>query len=296
MGQQIIDEYLNFLAVEKGSSRHTLEAYRRDLNRLADHCRQKGRACMEEAGRQDIESCLAELRRSGLGERSANRWLAAVRSFYRFLLQERRIAASPAVDVAMAKTWMNLPHVLNREAMEKLLAQPGSETANGIRDTAILELLYATGMRASELTSLILDNINWQVGYLVARGKGNKERIIPIGRAAYDAIARYVEHVRPLWIRTPAQDTVFLTRRGMGFTRQGLWKIIRAYAEKAGLGRAVHPHTFRHSFASHLLEGGADLRSVQVMLGHADISTTQIYTHITRRALKEIHQRYHPRG
>jgi integrase/recombinase XerD len=293
---QLIDEYLNFLAVEKGASPHTLAAYRSDLKRLTDHCTKRGIVHVEAVGREDIESCLIELRRGGLGERSVNRWLAAVRSFYRFLLQERRIPASPAADLGMAKIWMNLPHALSREAMERLLAQPGQKTPGAVRDTAIMELLYATGMRVSELISLTTDSVNWQVGYLVARGKGSKERIIPIGRAAYDCVSRYVEHTRPLQAKSPTRGILFLTRTGKGFTRQGLWKIIRKYAERAGMGSSVHPHTFRHSFATHLLEGGADLRSVQVMLGHADIATTQIYTHLTRQTLKDVHRKYHPRG
>ncbi len=293
---RLIDEYLNFLAVEKGASPNTLDAYRRDLKRFTDHCTGRGIADVRDARREEIESCLVELRKGGLRERSVNRWLAAVRSFYRYLLQEREIAASPAGEVSTAKIWMNLPHVLSREAMERLLAQPGERTSGAVRDTAMLELLYATGMRVSELISLTVDSINWQVGYLVARGKGRKERIIPIGRSAYDCVGRYVEHVRPRQVKTASQNILFLTRSGTGFTRQGLWKIIRKYAERAGLGSAVHPHTFRHSFASHLLEGGADLRSVQVMLGHADIATTQLYTHITRQALKEMHRKYHPRG
>jgi integrase/recombinase XerD len=160
----------------------------------------------------------------------------------------------------------------------------------------MLELLYATGIRVSELIGLTMNSINWQAGYLVAMGKGEKERIVPIGRAAYDRVGKYLEEARPVLLKGRESNRLFLNRFGKGMTRQGFWKIVRKYAAKAGLGNKVHPHTFRHSFASHLLEGGADLRSVQIMLGHADISTTQIYTHVTRERLKEIHRKFHPRG
>jgi integrase/recombinase XerD len=165
-----------------------------------------------------------------------------------------------------------------------------------MRDRAMLELLYATGLRVSELISLSMNSINWQVGFLAVMGKGGKERVVPVGRTAYDCVRRYVDEARPKFVRSKTTEVLFLNRFGRAFTRQGLWKIIVGYAQKAGLQKNVHPHTFRHSFASHLLEGGADLRAVQVMLGHSDISTTQIYTHVTRERLKEIHRKYHPRG
>jgi integrase/recombinase XerD len=198
--------------------------------------------------------------------------------------------------IVLAKVWMRLPDVLSREEMILLLAQPGAETPAEIRDSAMLELMYATGIRVSELIGLTVNSINWQVGYLVAMGKGEKERIVPVGQTAYERVKRYQEGARPLLLKGRESDLLFLNRSGKGLTRQGFWKIVKKYAAKAGLDKAIHPHTFRHSFASHLLEGGADLRSVQIMLGHADISTTQIYTHVTRERLKEIHRKYHPRG
>jgi integrase/recombinase XerD len=180
--------------------------------------------------------------------------------------------------------------------MACLLAQPGTETPSGFRDAAMLELMYATGIRVSELIGLTVESINWHAGYLVASGKGEKERIVPVGRTAYDTVKRYLESARTLMLKGKSCNLLFLNRFGGGLSRQGFWKIVRGYAVKAGMEKKVHPHTFRHSFASHLLEGGADLRSVQIMLGHADISTTQIYTHVTRERLKEVHRRYHPRG
>ena len=203
---------------------------------------------------------------------------------------------TPVADIGLARVWMHLPDVLSREEISLLLMQPGLATPAAIRDAAMLELIYATGIRVSELTGLTLNSINWQVGYLVAMGKGGKERIVPLGRAAYDQVKRYIEGARPLLLKNHPSDILFLNRLGKGMTRQGFWKIVKKYAAKANMKKKVHPHTFRHSFATHLLEGGADLRSVQMMLGHADISTTQIYTHVTRERLKEIHRKYHPRG
>jgi integrase/recombinase XerD len=225
-----------------------------------------------------------------------NRALAAIRGFYRYLLREKKVDHTPMAHIVLAKTWTRLPNVLSREEMALLLAQPGAETPADIRDSAMLELVYATGIRVSELIGLTVNSINWQVGYLVAMGKGEKERIVPVGQTAYERVKRYREAARPLLLKGRESELLFLNRSGKGLTRQGFWKLVKKYAAKAGLDKAIHPHTFRHSFASHLLEGGADLRSVQIMLGHADISTTQIYTHVTRERLKEIHRKYHPRG
>jgi integrase/recombinase XerD len=212
------------------------------------------------------------------------------------LLREKRIDANPLANIGLAKVWARLPDTLNKEEMNLLLAQPGMKNTAAIRDSAMMELMYATGIRVSEIIALTMNSINWQVGYLVVMGKGGKERIVPIGRSAYNCLCEYVNQERPKFIKGQKTNILFLNRSGSGLTRQGFWKIVRRYVLRAGLNKRVHPHTFRHSFASHLLEGGADLRSVQIMLGHADIATTQIYTHITRERLKSIHKRYHPRG
>jgi len=292
----LIDEYLNFLTVEKGASYNTIEAYSHDLHRYAYFVKKLGIQTIADITPDDVISYLSELRKDGLTENSINRSLAAIRGFYKFLLREKKIEQNPVANIELAKVWMRLPDTLSQKEMNLLLAQPGVKTPSAIRDTAMLELMYATGIRVSELISLTINSINWQVGYLVTIGKGNKERIVPIGRSAYDYLRQYVDGARPCLLKGQSSDILFLNRFGKGLTRQGLWKITRRYVLKSGLGKKVHPHTFRHSFASHLLEGGADLRSVQCMLGHADISTTQIYTHITRERLKEIHKRYHPRG
>jgi integrase/recombinase XerD len=212
------------------------------------------------------------------------------------LIREGRVDRNPLANIEMAKGWMNLPDTLSREEMNRLLAQPDLIGAAALRDKAMLELLYASGIRVSELIGLTMNAINWQVGYLLVMGKGGKERIVPLGRCAYDCLYQYVEGAREGYLKKKQNDIVFLNKSGDGFTRQGFWKVVKKYAERAGLKKKVHPHTFRHSFATHLIEGGADLRSVQIMLGHADISTTQTYTHITRERLKDVHRKYHPRG
>lgn len=292
----LIDEYLNFMAVEKGASRNTIDGYSRDLNRYAGFIEERGVVEISGIETEDVIAYLASLHGQGLAANSVNRALAAIRGFYRYLLREKKVDHTPMAHIVLAKVWTRLPDVLSREEMALLLAQPGAETPADIRDSAMLELVYATGIRVSELIGLTVNSINWQVGYLVAMGKGEKERIVPVGQTAYERVKRYQEGARPLLLKGRESELLFLNRSGKGLTRQGFWKIVKKYAAKAGLDKAIHPHTFRHSFASHLLEGGADLRSVQIMLGHADISTTQIYTHVTRERLKEIHRKYHPRG
>ena len=292
----LIDEYLNFMVVEKGASPNTMDGYSRDLIRYAKFLTERGTVVLGKIGTEDVVAYLTFLHSLGLAANSMNRSLAALRGFYKYLLREKKIDHTPLSHIELAKIWTRIPEVLSREEMASLLTQPGTETPADFRDAAMLELMYATGIRVSELIGLTLNSINWHVGYLVASGKGEKERIVPIGRTAYDSVKKYIEMARPLLLKGSGCNLLFLNRFGKGLSRQGFWKIVKGYAALAGLGKRVHPHTFRHSFASHLLEGGADLRSVQIMLGHADISTTQIYTHVTRDRLKEVHRRYHPRG
>jgi len=293
---QYIDEYLNFLAIEKGLSLNTLEAYSRDLNRYSEFMENRGIKNIREITSDDVISYLGSLRKNGLTANSVNRGLAAVRGFYKYLLRENVMDENPVANIELAKIWMRLPDTLSKDEMNLLLEQPEAKTLLGIRDRAMLELMYATGIRVSELISLTVNSINWQVGYLVVVGKGSKERIVPVGKSAIDYMTQYVNEGRLKLLKGKRTNFFFVNRSGNGLTRQGFWKIIKKYATKSGLHKKIHPHTFRHSFATHLLEGGADLRSVQVMLGHSDISTTQIYTHVTRERLKEIHKKYHPRG
>jgi integrase/recombinase XerD len=292
----MLEGYLNYLLIERGVAPNTLEAYGRDLQRYLAFIRQKGLSHFKEATPEIIVEYLVLIKNEGLSANSMNRALAALRGFYKYLLMEKLIEQTPLANIELAKVWMRLPDTISKEEMKIILAQPGDKTPAALRDTAMLELLYATGIRVSELINLTMNSINWQVGFLTVMGKGSKERIVPIGKTAYDCVREYVDKARPQLMQKKNTEVLFLNRFGGKFSRQGFWKLVIRYAAKAGLQKKVHPHTFRHSFASHLLEGGADLRTVQVMLGHADISTTQIYTHITRDRLKEIHQKYHPRG
>lgn len=294
--RELLNRYHRYLLIEKGASGNTLEAYGRDLKRYLTFLEQKGISDARSVAPQTVVDFLVQIKSEGLSANSMNRALAALRGFYNYLLQERVLEESPLTHIELAKVWMRLPDTVSREEMNRILSGPDNSTPSGLRDRAMLELLYATGLRVSELISLSMNSINWQVGFLAVMGKGGKERVVPVGRTAYDAVRRYVDEARPKFARSKTTEVLFLNRFGRAFTRQGLWKIIVGYAQKAGLQKNVHPHTFRHSFASHLLEGGADLRAVQVMLGHSDISTTQVYTHVTRERLKEIHRKYHPRG
>lgn len=293
---ELIDQYLNYLIIEKGCSSNTIEAYSGDLINFINHIRGAGGVGAADVTPDMIVSYLAYEHKRGLCAKSINRHLAAIRGFYAFLIREGRVTQDPLANIESAKGWLNLPDVLSREEMERLLALPDLRTPASVRDKAMLELLYATGIRVSELTGLTMNAINWQVGYLLVIGKGGKERIVPLGRCAYDCLYRYIEEARAKFLSNKQNDIVFLNKSGDGITRQGFWKIVKKYAGRVGLKDKVHPHTFRHSFATHLIEGGADLRSVQIMLGHADISTTQVYTHVTRERLKDVHRKYHPRG
>ncbi|MDD3258817.1 MAG: site-specific tyrosine recombinase XerD [Smithellaceae bacterium] len=291
-----LNRYYQYLLIEKGAADNTLAAYGRDLNRYLAFLEQRGLSNPRSALPQTVVDFLVQIKSEGLSANSANRTLAALRGFYKYLLREKVLEESPLAQIELAKVWMRLPDTVSSDEMKKILSQPDDSTPQGLRDRAMLELLYASGLRVSELAGLTMNSINWQVGFLTVMGKGGKERVVPVGKTAYDCVRRYVDEARPKLIRSKTTDVLFLNRFGTSLTRQGLWKIIVHYAQKAGLKKNVHPHTFRHSFASHLLEGGADLRAVQVMLGHSDISTTQIYTHVTRERLKEIHRKYHPRG
>jgi len=292
-----VDAYLDFIAVEKGVSRNTLEAYGRDLNRFIVYLQEKENVRdVHHITSDHVIAHIGDLRSQGLNSRSVNRAIAAIRGLFRYLLTEELIEENPVSDIVSGKELVHLPHTLTREEMDRLLEQPDEATLLGLRNRAMMEFMYATGIRVTELISMTLGQLNWQVGFVLVRGKGDKERIVPVGRSALNQLRQYLEKARPKLLKGSRTDILFLNRSGKGLTRQGFWKIIRESALRAGIQKRIHPHVFRHSFATHLLEGGADLRSVQVMLGHADISTTQIYTHVTRERLKEIHRKYHPRG
>ena len=290
-----IDSFLNMVAVEKGLAKNTLEAYSRDLNRLANFFHARGIKSWREGHGSHLRSYFSCLRRSGLGGRSVARNLVSLRQFYRFLEKEEIIDENLLPQFLLPVEARKLPRILSRDEVKRLLDQPDPSEPSGLRDQAMMELLYATGIRVSELVSLHTQRINLDGDYLTVRGKGGKVRIIPFGRWAKESLQRYLKEVRPRLLKGAMSRFLFLTRSRKGFTRQGFWKLIRRYALAAGVETKVTPHTMRHSFATHLLEGGADLRSVQSMLGHTDISTTQIYTHLNRGHLKEVHRRFHPR-
>jgi integrase/recombinase XerD len=289
-----IDAFVNHLIVERGLAKNTVESYTRDLKKFADFL--EGRqSTLEHVDSLRVMEFLLSLRELGLGSKSAGRSLSALRMFFRYLVGESVLIADPTVNIDSPKTRAHLPTVLSIIEVDTLLNQPDCTTPRGFRDKAMLELLYATGVRVTELVSLKATGLNLEVGYLIALGKGSKERVVPLGDSAIGYLKEYLVTIRPKFLKKPS-SFVFLNGSGNAFTRQGFWKMIRRYALKAGISKRLSPHTLRHSFATHLLERGADLRSVQVMLGHVDISTTQIYTHVTQERLKKIHHRYHPRG
>lgn len=290
-----IDSFLNMLTVEKGLARNTIEAYGRDLNRLANFLTKRGVKAWEEGETIQLRSYLSSLRQRGLSVRSIARHLASMRQFYRFLEKENVVGENRAPSVFLSDGSRKLPNTLGREEVQRLLGQPKPTTALGVRDQAMIEILYATGIRVSELVSLPTHQINLEGNYLTVKGKGAKVRVVPFGKWAREKLLRYLSEARPKFLKGRASPFLFLTRSGKALTRQGFWKSLRHYALAAGIEKRVTPHTLRHSFATHLLEGGADLRSVQTMLGHADISTTQIYTHLRPTHLKEVHRKYHPR-
>lgn len=291
-----IDYYLSALAVERGLAANTISNYARDLARLADFLETEG---LKDPGRADallIRKYLRSLHQRGLGPRSVARNLSAVRGFYRFLVTEGAIKESPALLVESPKIGRKIPDFLSIEDVDRLIQTPDVKAPLGLRDRTMLEVLYATGLRVSELVHLRLEQIDLEVGYLRTIGKGDKERIVPLGETASDWLARYQEQARGIILKKRSSAFLFITNRGGPMTREAFWHLIKRHGRKAGIRSRISPHVLRHSFATHLLEGGADLRSVQAMLGHADISTTEIYTHVSKKRLREMIKRHHPRG
>ena len=293
---QLIDQYLNFLLVEKGLSDRTLESYSSDIVRYREFLRRNRVRQISEADTALILRHLIALRNDGLSSRSRARHLVSIRGFYRFMVQEKMLRQDPARMVDLPKTSLKLPDVLSVEEVSQLLEAPDSGKPLGARDCAMLELLYASGLRVSELVNLKLQDVNLEAGFVRVFGKGSKERVVPIGQHATDKIQSYIAGYRSRLLKGRASSYLFVARAARPITRQGFWKRLRKHAASANLPKKVTPHSLRHSFASHLLEGGADLRAVQIMLGHVDIATTQIYTHVARQQLKILHERFHPRG
>jgi len=288
-----LDLFLNYLLVEKGAAANTVAAYSRDLTRYLSYL---GERTPDQIRPSDVAGYLAHLKNQGMAPRSRARALSAMRMLHRFLVVEGYSALNPSSIIEAPKGVHKLPTVLSGRQVEALLAAPLELGAIELRDAAMLELLYATGLRVSELVGLAVSEVNLSAGYLMTIGKGSKERLVPIGESACRAVARYLEEARGELLHGKQSAALFVSRLGEGMTRQAFWNIIKKRALQAGVSVRISPHTLRHSFATHLLENGADLRSVQMMLGHADLSSTQIYTHVTRERLKRLHAEHHPRG
>ena len=276
-------------------SPNTVESYARDLAALADFAEKKGQS-VEVLRRADLEAFVRHLQSAGQSPRSAARAVASVRGLYRFLLLEKAIAADPAEDLRAPRAWPALPKYLDMDEVDRLLAQPDTSTPRGVRDKALIEVLYATGLRVSELLSLRPGDLSLDAGYLTCVGKGDKQRIVPFGSVAAGWVSRYVQDARPALLKGRKSTWLFVNAKGGGqLSRVGFWKILKRYGLEAGISRDISPHVLRHSFATHLLDRGADLRAIQMMLGHADLSTTQIYTHVLEARLRAVYDKFHPR-
>ena len=286
--------FLDYCRIEKGLSSNSIQAYRRDLARFASFWKPDGQQGIPEA--EDLRRYLDWLYRAGLESRSIARHLTTLRNFSSFLLREGRIRSDPTAFLSLPRQWKNLPKFLNLTEINRLMEAPDLLKPTGVRDRAMLELLYATGLRVSELCELQLSDFNSELGVVRVTGKGNKQRLVPVGRAAISAVNAYRETARGQLLRGRASRYLFVTARGGRLTRQAFWKLLIRHGKKVGICQYLSPHAVRHSFATHLLEGGADLRSVQTMLGHADISTTQIYTHVMRSRLRKTVDEHHPRA
>ena len=292
----LLEPFADFLTLEQGSSGRTVEAYRRDVQRLAEFAATRGARRPLDLGHALLRDYVFELKDLGLAPASIRRNVSAVRTYFRFLLGEGHLVRDPSERLETPKRWRELPDVLTVDEVQRLIAAPSLDDAMVFRDRALLELGYGSGLRVSEWIDLGVRDVLFEEGLVRVFGKGSKERLVPVGRAALGAVAIYLRELRPRLEKGQGKGPLFLNARGAPLTRMGAWKILRKYVDLAGIAKAVSPHTLRHSFATHLLEGGADLRAVQEMLGHADISTTQLYTHVDRDRLRSLHRKFHPRG
>jgi len=293
--KELIDEFLSYLSVERGLSDNTLESYRRDLERFFEYLKTRHIVSVQRVTRQTIPSFMFSEKDRGLSANSVSRELACLKTFFKFLVRENKIKENPTGVIESPKLWKKLPDTLDVKEVELLLKTPNLRELMGIRDKACLELMYATGMRVSELINLKMNDLNMDVGFVKCFGKGNKERIVPFGRKARESAVRYLDKARSKFLKKKISNFLFLTRLGKPMSRQTFWKTIKKYTRLAGIKKNITPHSLRHSFATHILERGADLRIVQEMLVLADISSTQIYTHINKERLKSIHHKFHPR-
>jgi integrase/recombinase XerD len=293
---QLVDRYVNYLVVEKGLAKATIESYSSDLAKFVKFLNSHKVQKISDADSAVILRYLLFLRDKKIGARSRARHLVTIRGFFKFLVYEKTLAKDPARLIDLPKSGLKLPDVLSIDEISAMLNAPDITSSKGLRDAAMLELLYAAGLRVSELIHVKIQDINIEVGFVRTLGKGSKERVVPIGSHARRRITDYIANARPMLLKHHPSHYLFVAHAGKPMTRQAFWKLMKKYSVIAGIEKEIKPHSFRHSFASHLLEGGADLRSVQMMLGHVDISTTQIYTHVARDHLKKLHEKYHPRG
>jgi len=292
-----VDAFLAYVTVEKGLAANTVEAYGRDLAALSRYLATQGVHDVRAAGSRHLIGFLTALRDHGLSARSQARVLTTLRRFYRFLEREEALpAGDPTAQLRPPKLGRRLPHAPSRAQVDALLNLPDAATPLGARNQAMIELLYATGLRVSELVGLQVKQTNLEAGFVRVRGKGGRERVVPLGSHAREKVLAYLNTIRPLLLKGRSSAYVFITRSAKPLTRQGFWRLLKQYAQQSPQGGALYPHALRHAFATHLLDGGADLRAVQAMLGHADIATTQIYTHLTSERLREVHRKFHPRG
>ncbi len=293
---KLLAEFIEYLQVEKGLARNTLDSYRRDVTKFLVYLQNMKKVKIEEIDKDLLAGYIFFLKKSMSSPATVARGLSSLKSFFRFLCLEKYLEVDPSVYLDTPKLAQKLPRVLTQEEVDRLLAAPRGFDPRTFRDRTMLEVIYATGMRVSELISLDINHVEVDLAFVRCAGKGNKERIIPIGSLAAHCLKEYLDRVRPLLVKKPGEKALFLNQQGKRMTRQGFWKIIKKYAVATGINKEITPHTLRHSFATHLLNNGADLRSVQELLGHVDISTTQIYTHLTKSQLKEIYNKTHPRA
>ncbi|MFO7952388.1 MAG: site-specific tyrosine recombinase XerD [Bacillota bacterium] len=291
-----LEEYMHYLAVEKGLAKNTLDSYHRDLHKFISFMKNDQLNDPDQVKSSDITKFLSDLKSKNRATSTISRMLASIRSFFNYLLEEGIVKSNPALELESPRIEKKLPRVLTTDEINSLLGQPKTRECKGLRDKAMLELLYASGIRVSELIDLNLSDYDPRVGYLRCRGKGQKERIVPIGSVAIGYVNDYMSNSREKLCNYNGESALFVNHHGKRMTRQGFWKLLKKYAKKSGIETEITPHTIRHSFATHLLENGADLRSVQEMLGHSDISTTQIYTQVTRKKIREIYDKAHPRA
>ena len=293
--EEFIKEFMDYLSVERGLSKNTLESYSRDLNKYTEYLKKRGISNLDRVKRPDIQDFMMGLKGNKLNASSIARNLVAIKVFHRYLTSQRLLKEDVTSVIETPKLWKTLPDVLDEKEVEAILESPNTRLKQGLRDKAALELMYATGMRVSELVNLKLTDLHMDMGFVRCMGKGQKERIIPVGSKAKEAIQKYLEKARPKFLKKSESGALFLTRLGKQMSRQTFWMVIKHYVKDTRIKKRVTPHTLRHSFATHLLQNGADLRIVQELLGHVNISTTQIYTHINKERLKQIHQKFHPR-